>query len=1382
MPNPIDLFEDDNTIIPGAEDASDIKYKPSSETIKEEKAKTQPEATPEPADEPTNKEGEGFGEKVSGAFENVKEKFVDFATDQVPFVKQIKDVNNVNSIIGQNISGKERSDRSSQEADAAMTLGGIDFAMDVAGNVPLLSPIDDAWDEKTKFSNPLAREVRSISSVILPSVVGGGPVAGAMSKLGGSNALARGVMGITGRAGVDVSVAALSDYSERDEGVMNGLDSLLDKMGNPLGMNIPEAAKVQDGDSMQTRHFKLMTEAAGFSVMGDVLGYLLNRGKKTLQWFEPKSEDAKEFADWVKLENPDIETVDMISQYRQMAEEATDSKAKTAYNNFADQLEVQMKEDGFSEATSDPMESYVKKQQTTRDLQNDEVAAVHIQQSMAEGATPETIPFKPEVHREIVEEADTFKESIPKANVARNAADIAAMADGKTTRTTVPAPVVTDAMLTKGLQLDIPSRVTIAEVAEETRRTGKFDAVIEDARYTQKQMDDAAWNIEAQALRAKDVDGVRELFMSRKDVKNLRNMTIEYMNNEQLAQAGRTLRLLTDQFLDPDTVLTSARARETLGREASAIAEAMTTFKGAVNEEKIQQVIMDKMAFLFEEQGIAKYVAGWSLQNVAWWKRLYKSDKKLQVELLEGMEANFSEAMRLNHERSRKLVQAYQDLRATDPEKARLLASGVDASDGELDTIDKINAWANSQTNPGGLLVDATGKGGNLFGQTIKAIWYNNILSGLSASKAAIGGFTQHALQPLEYMIGAGIEDLMTGGKYQMIKSGFYAHSSILAANKQALKDSWGKFMKASKDPQSVEAAIRQDYRMRNDQMFELLEQTIDTSKDLNVMGRWTLLNKSVADNPILKWGTNAMVGIDQYSATLNATASSRYRAYWDAMENGDMNPANMLKAEGEHYRNIFGDNNVINDNWVKETTSSIALNQDNVIGDGIAALTGYIPGLTPFTAFPRTSTNWIRRSMEYTPIANLIPPKIRKTLLAKDSNDIVEAMALHGIDPTDPHIERIWRNQKAIYMGRVVFGAGTVMGLMNYALQGNIRGNWPRNSAQKKAWQEAGIKPKTIDIGGTQVSYDGMLPFDPLLTIIGDMSTYANDIDSAFMTDIRDKLIWTLANSYVNDTPLGGLEPLVALAGGDDSAATRFFATQARSGIPMSGAMGVVANATNSAQKDIYNDFLGYIQNRIPVLNDQLPDMIDPWTATKFNDITNPYLRLINASSPIKFYPGPEPWRKKLVSIGMPGLGILKKDSTGTFEYPPEMRRVINELIGNQEPWRKAEKALNNPKYTDQMDEVRKIRRSGLDSEKIKIDTEKLPLIKKLNSIMREAQERAEQQMLADPQYAHFKETRIGQKLVNKYLSTGQVPEAFAIQQRTVKELDELKQLGVGN
>ena len=45
-------------------------------------------------------------------------------------------------------------------------------------------------------------------------------------------------------------------------------------------------------------------------------------------------------------------------------------------------------------------------------------------------------------------------------------------------------------------------------------------------------------------------------------------MTVEYMNNEQLAQAGRTFKILIGMLinlLDPDTVLTSARARETMG-------------------------------------------------------------------------------------------------------------------------------------------------------------------------------------------------------------------------------------------------------------------------------------------------------------------------------------------------------------------------------------------------------------------------------------------------------------------------------------------------------------------------------------------------------------------------------------------------------------------------------------------------------------------------------------------------------------------------------------------------------------------------------------------------------------------------------------------------
>ena len=1440
MENSFDLYKDEKYIVPGAEEAPDLTYKPSSQQIKEsrgeqpttEKTETtpQPEQTTETKPEEPKEESKeedkdwmktifaqaqlatnplGFlmnydgpgadelmkelkqiPETIGGAFNATK----DYLSQPVPNNYTPTNVRDLK--VGSEVENFATDPRESIELAASIPMGGIDFAFDMVGENKLLSPVDDFWDERTKFQTPIAKEVRSLASLIVPSMIGGAGVSGQVARMSGANSLTKRVAGITGRAVVDAGVARVSDYSERDEGAMNALDGLLDHMGNPLGMNIPEAAKIQDGDSMQTRHTKLQWEAAGFSVFGDVLGYLLGRGKKMMSWLDPKDEDAKEFLDYVKAENPDMETVDMIDTYRKMADEAGDNvKKRRAYTEFADLLEKQMKEEGITAATTDPMESYARREQNTRDVQNDEVADTFVRDEMAKGATAETIPFKPEVHKDLVEEADTFKQAIPKASVARNSADFAAMADGKDYRTTIPAPVVTDAEIENAFKLDEPSATIIRAKAEESRASGNYDALIEDARYTQRDRDDAGWELVANMVGSKDVDEIRNLYLPRKDRNKivLKGGAFKYLNPEQSQAASQTLKVLIDTFLDPDVALTSARATETLGREASAVAEAMTRFKGAVNEDKAMEVIMNKMAFLFEERGMAKYVAGWSLQNVAWWKKLGKSEKglkQLELDQLEQMAAGFTEAQKIQREKAKAMVGTFYNLRKNDPDKARLFAAAVDQSEGNIDTLDKLNKFIESQISLGGVFVDKEGKGGNLFGSTVKSIWFNNVLSGMSAAKAAVGGATQQLMQPLEYFIGAGIEDLMTGGKYQQVKSGWYAYSSVQSANKQALKDSWAKFMKASKDPQSVEAAIRADYRMKNDQAFEILEQSIpilqkEGKMGQKIMAEWTLFNRDMTRNPIMRWGTNSMVGIDQYSATLNATAASRFRSYWDAMEKGTIDAADLMKGEANHYKNIFDENGLIKDNWVQETTSSVALNQDNVVGDGISALTGYIPALTPFLAFPRTSTNWIRRSMEYTPIFNMVPPKVRKTLLAESTDEIADAMALHGIMPDDPHLERIWRNQRAIYLGRMALGTATVMGLMNYALQGNIRGNWPRNSAQKKAWQEANIKPKTIDVGGMQISFDGMLPFDPLLTIIGDMATYANDISTPVMTDVRDKLIWTISNSFVNNTPLGGLEPLVALAGGDDSAATRWFANQARAFIPMSGALGVVANATNSAQKDIYNDFEAYIRNRIPFVNATLPTLKDPYTGKDYDDITNPFLRIINAVSPMKYYPGPEEWRKRLVSIGMPGLGILRKDSTGSFEYDNEMRRVIYSYIGEQEPWRKIEKLLDpeqNASYNEDVEQIRALRNSGQDSDKIKIDEQKIPLIAQIRRIMREAQERAELKMLADPRYAQFKETRRGQKLVNKYLSTGQIPEAIAEQQKAVAELDELEQLGVGN
>ena len=136
---------------------------------------------------------------------------------------------------------------------------------------------------------------------------------------------------------------------------------------------------------------------------------------------------------------------------------------------------------------------------------------------------------------------------------------------------------------------------------------------------------------------------------------------------------------------------------------------------------------------------------------------------------------------------------------------------------------------------------------------------------------------------------------------------------------------------------------------------------------------------------------------------------------------------------------------------------------------------------------------------------------------------------------------------------------------------------------------------------------------------MLGDYAFHANDISPEKSGEIMDRLAWTLSATFLDKTYLKGLEPLIKIANGDETALNRAGANFARSFIPAAGFLGVGANLVSSSQKDIYKDMMGYIKNRIPVVNTTLPEQIDFWTGKALNDIDNPILRALNAISPIK-------------------------------------------------------------------------------------------------------------------------------------------------------------------
>tara|TARA_R100000329_G_scaffold81199_1_gene69307 strand:- start:181 stop:1482 length:1302 start_codon:yes stop_codon:yes gene_type:complete len=420
--------------------------------------------------------------------------------------------------------------------------------------------------------------------------------------------------------------------------------------------------------------------------------------------------------------------------------------------------------------------------------------------------------------------------------------------------------------------------------------------------------------------------------------------------------------------------------------------------------------------------------------------------------------------------------------------------------------------------------------------------------------------------------------------------------------------------------------------------------------------------------------------------------------------------------------------------------------------------------------AFPRTASNYMRAGASWTPIT-LIPgiSKYSKTIYAKTADDIAEALLEHGIDVAkEPNAQVIFENLRAEYTGRLAFSGLLVGSLFQYAMGGNIRGNGHYNASRRnKERDEMGYTPKTIKIGDTWVSYKGIIGLEHMLSIVGDMAYYASDIDEHVLENWQSKLAWTIGATFLNDSPLAGVEPIFDALNGNIRAFNRLVSQSASSWIPASGGLGVVSKAIDSAQKDLNGEITSFIKNRLPGFKDTLPDQIDIWTGEALNDINNPYLRALNAISPIQISGTDEPWRMFLRDIGYDGLSMLKMDSTGSYEWKPEDREIINKYIGGQKLFKTVNRLMKSKRYAKEIEALRELRRSNimLDEERIKLKTTLLPIHQELNMAIREAQKIAESRYLSENPY--IEQSIINAQLAKEEMKVGNVDEAANIQKQ---------------
>ena len=157
---------------------------------------------------------------------------------------------------------------------AAPALGVGDFISDTLGLVPWLKPADEWWDKNSPRSDhPVHKVIRDASSVIIPTMWGGGAITGSLRAATAARSIpqATRVLGtIAAHAGVDTTVTAISSHSKEQDNIARTLNDW-------LGWDIPWATR--DSDSPDVIRKKNVYESAGLSVGVDLIQAAFSLGK-----------------------------------------------------------------------------------------------------------------------------------------------------------------------------------------------------------------------------------------------------------------------------------------------------------------------------------------------------------------------------------------------------------------------------------------------------------------------------------------------------------------------------------------------------------------------------------------------------------------------------------------------------------------------------------------------------------------------------------------------------------------------------------------------------------------------------------------------------------------------------------------------------------------------------------------------------------------------------------------------------------------------------------------------------------------------------------------------------------------------------------------------
>ena len=850
--------------------------------------------------------------------------------------------------------------------------------------------------------------------------------------------------------------------------------------------------------------------------------------------------------------------------------------------------------------------------------------------------------------------------------------------------------IVSEAALKFGLEAsELPKRTIVKAIVQHIRKAGKYSAELASGKKVSFEEIDNAGTKLAEILADPRMDSgtIKAVLDEYKDEYAKLTGKAKSLSDVGYNATMKTIKRYLDDYVGMDQQKASAYLATSLGGQVSDIAEGARYMEGTEAVSRAQEMILDRLEYLFVEKGLAAYNKGASLNFLNTWKRFKDNPKEVNKAAEETMQQTDESLGKI----IRKAKNSANSLRAMAKERPQYLVPlqmAWEFSDGNIDTLSKLNNFV-EQSLP------AIGKAffngqPQIPNQIVQGAWstiYNSILTSISTpAKAFFGNTVLMLAKPFSVLGGAAMV-----GDAKTLKRGWYQYSGVLESMQKGFKHMSEVYGRAARDPSSVSYIMRQDIAVKNDETMNVLHSYARQADAEGNSGPLVLYHMAEALNdlgndPVLRFGANAMTALDGFARAVIANGQARANAYDRFVSGGvSMNPKAVKEAQEDIYNKMFDKNGMITNEAVDYASREIALNLDN---DGVRALSNFIqqyPAVKPFLMFPRTSANMIAMANKFAPISVFMDDvnKLANPFAKHTTEEIEQILTAKGI-PFDEYAMQNFQALKRETLGRKAIGTMTVTGAVGLFLNDRLRGNGHFDKERQRVRGELDWKPRTYKgWDGNWYSYDGLGPISDWLALTADVMDNFDSVTENDVETMLNKMGFILSANLTNKSMLAGLEPMNDVLSGNPAALNRWASSFASAFVPLSSARNELGRIIAPQLRELDMEFTQLIRNR-----NKWTDLMDPKGALPFKYdwidgkqvgyAENFFTRVWNATMPMKVSDGVSDERQFLMDIEYDSRPLFNKNSKGV-EYTAEERSELFSKMGQLGTLKKEIKRIMN-------------------------------------------------------------------------------------------------------